>query len=69
MKTIIEIDISDIYVEDGIFSFDYVVTYNGKKRKKESYDSDYDTHTARAFKKILEDHYAVTLVLERISEE
>jgi hypothetical protein len=64
MKTIIEIEIKDITVEDGYYSFKYWITVNGKRRKGKTYDSDYDGQTAKQFRKILEDGHAVELALE-----
>ena len=65
MKTIIEVEISNIKVDEGYYSFDYIITVNGKKRKKESYDSDYENgDTPKQWKKTLEKGEAVNRAMQ-----
>ncbi len=65
MKEIIEIEVTNIEVDDGYYSFDYSVTRNGKKRK-DRYDGDFDSQTPAQWKKILEKGEAVNLILETL---
>ena len=65
METIIKVEISNIEVDERYYSFDYVITVNGKKRKKEKYDSDYENgDTPKQWKKYLEKGYAVECALQ-----
>lgn len=41
MKTIIEVEILNLAVDEEYFNFDYIITVNGEKRKIESYSDDY----------------------------
>lgn len=63
----LEIEISNIEVEDGYYSFDYVYTLNGKKKKK-SYDSGYEGWTEKEWKNELEKGEAVNIALQQIAE-
>lgn len=67
LNTRIEIDVTDIVVDDGYYSFNYTVIRDGKK-KKGSYDSDYDGQTAKQFLKVLENWEAINIVLERLCD-
>ena len=55
----------NIEVDDGYYSFDYVVTID-RKVKKGSYDSDYENWTEKQWLKELEDDYAVKQALEQV---
>lgn len=69
MKTIIEVEISNIEVDERYFSFDYKITLNGKATKG-CYESDYENgDTPKQWKKFLENGYAVKLALEDYSQE
>jgi hypothetical protein len=70
MKTIIEVEIENIEVDNGYYSFDYTITVDGKRKEKEIYSSDYDEGVwkEKAFKKTLEEGEAVRLALENFSQ-
>lgn len=65
MKTVIEVEVKDIEVEDGYYSFKYRITVNGRARRWESYDGDFENGmTAKQWKKELEKGYAVECVMQ-----
>lgn len=63
LKTVIEVEIKDVDVEDGYYSFKYRLTVDGKKRKWESYDSDFDGYSDKQWEKILKESYALECAL------
>ncbi len=65
MKTIIEVEIQNIKVDERYYSFDYVITVNGKKGRKQVYESDYENgDTPKQWKRTLEKGYAVEMALQ-----
>lgn len=66
MKYKIEIEITNIEVEDGYYQFNYKVLVNGKKRKQSLYSSDYCDWKDKQFKKFLEGGGALNRVFEEI---
>jgi hypothetical protein len=65
MKTIIEVEITNIEIDDFYFSFDYVIKINSKEYKQGQYESDHAwADDKKAFKKLLKDGDAVKLALE-----
>lgn len=65
MKTVIEVEISNVEVDSEYYSFDYIITVNSKKRKKENYSNDYQNGcTPKEWKKELERGYAVECALQ-----
>jgi len=69
MKTTLklEIEVLNIKVDEGYYSFDYTYTLNGKK-KKASYDSDYEGWTIKEWKNCLEKGEAIKTALQQIAE-
>ncbi len=64
LKTKIEIEVWDIEVtDDGYFSFDFSVKRDGTT-KKGKYDSDYDSQSAKTWRKTLQDGAALDIVIE-----
>ena len=59
MEKTIKIEIHDLRADDEYFSFSYTITVDGKKRRKESYDSDYDGHTPSEMMGVLKEVYGV----------
>lgn len=67
MKTVIEVEITNIKVDDRYYSFDYVVSVNGKVRPKEEYSSDHVWwDDIKGFKSLLKSSSAAQTVLEII---
>ena len=64
MKTKIEVDINNIKVEKGYFSFDYIVIINDKVIEENTYDNSHSWNDKKAFKKLLKDGYAVSLAIQ-----
>ncbi len=62
LETTIKLKVSNIEVNDGYYSFDYESVIDGKK-KKGSYDSDFDSQSSAQFRKVLENGYAVEQAL------
>lgn len=62
------LEIQNIEVNDGYYSFSYTYSLNGKK-KKSHYDSDYDGYTEKEFKKVLEKGHALQIALQQIAED
>lgn len=63
-KTIIEIIIGNITVDERNYGFDFIVNVNGKERLNGNYDDDYDGGDIEYIKKSLEDGMAEDLILE-----
>ena len=61
----IYIKVSNIKVIENYYSFNYLIKVNGKEEKG-CESGDYDGQTAEHFKKVLENGYALELVLERV---
>ena len=68
MKTKIEVDINNIKVEKGYFSFDYIVIINDKVIEENTYDNSHSWNDKKAFKKLLKDGYAVSLAIQWVLE-
>ena len=68
MKTKIEVDINNIKVEKGYFSFDYIVIINDKVIEENTYDNSHSWDDKKAFKKLLKDGYAVSLAIQWVLE-
>ena len=64
MKTKIEVDINNIKVEKGYFSFDYIVIINDKVIEENTYDNSHSWDDKKALKKLLKDGYAVSLAIQ-----
>lgn len=65
MKTIIEVTIENIDIDDKYYSFDYTIVVNGKQMSKSEYESDHVwSDDKEGFKKTLEEGEAVKLALE-----
>ena len=69
MKTKIEVEINKIKVEKGYFSFDYIVTINDKIIEENIYDNSHSWEDIKAFKKLLKNGYAISLVVQWIFEK
>ena len=69
MKTKIEVEINKIKVEKGYFSFDYIVTINDKIIENNTYDNSHSWEDIKAFKKLLKNGYAISLVVQWIFEK
>ena len=65
-KLKLEIEVCNIEIKDGYYSFYYIYTLNGKKKKK-SYDSDYDGWTEKQWKEMLIGGEAIKIALEEIA--
>ena len=70
MKEItIKIEVSNIEVDpDRYFSFDYVPSVNGKRKRKIRYESDFDNQTASEWKKALNKKEALTIALQDFTQ-
>ena len=68
-RTTIEIDIDNIKVDKRYFNFDFTISINGEEKLKSSYNDDYDGEDKKEMKRMLEDGYAVQLVLENCTLE
>ena len=69
MKTKIEVDINNIKVEKGYFCFKYSVTINDNFIETDVYDNSHSWEDIKAFKKLLKNGYAISLVVQWISEK
>lgn len=67
-KLKLELEIDNIKVEDGNYSFSYHYTLNGK-RKSKYYGSDYEGWTEKQWKKALENGEALKTALQEIAED
>ena len=68
MKTKIEVGISKIKVEKTYFCFEYSVTINDKFIETDFYDNSHSWEDKKAFKKLLKNGYAISLVVQWIFE-
>lgn len=65
MRTIIEVEVTNISVDDYYFSFNYKVIENGKLKKQGEYQSDHAwADDVKSFKALLKSSEAVKLALE-----
>jgi len=65
LKTIIEVEIKNINVEDRYYSFEYTIKVNGDIHTEEIYENDHDwADDKQGFKKLLRGGYAVELAME-----
>lgn len=64
----IKVEIDNIKVKDGYFSFSYLVT-SGKHHFSNWYESDFDAMDDLAMRKLLKNGYAIQLALQQVSEE
>lgn len=70
MKYTVEIEIKNLKVGEEYYSYDYIYSINGGKKKKGSYDSDYENGMSPSkWKKELEKNVAISNVLVHIGEE
>ncbi len=69
MRTKIEVEIKKIKVEKTYFCFEYSVTINDKFIETDTYDNSHSWEDKKAFKKLLKDGYAVSLVVQWIFEK
>jgi hypothetical protein len=68
ITTIIRCDIDNISVDEEYYSFDYVISVNGVKRKKERYESDYQNgKTPKEWRKELERGIATEIALQNLT--
>ena len=68
MKTKIEVEINKIKVEKGYFCFKYSVTINDNFIETDVYDNSHSWEDIKAFKKLLKNGYAISLVVQWIFE-
>lgn len=68
IKTVIEIEIENIKVEERYFNFDFTIKVNGEEKKKDSYNDSYDGETEE-IEESLKNGYATQLVMESYSSE
>lgn len=67
MKTIIEVEILNLSVDQYYYSFDYVITIDGEEKQRDRYDSDHCwQNDLKNFKAHLENGEAVKLALEQL---
>ena len=69
MKTKIEVEIKKIKVQKTYFYFEYSITINDKFIETDFYDNSHSWNDKKAFKKLLKDGYAVSLVVQWIFEK
>ena len=69
MKTKIEVEINKIKVEKGYFCFQYSVTINDNFIETDFYDNSHSWEDKKAFKKLLKNGYAISLVVQWIFEK
>ena len=69
MKTKIEVEISKIKVEKTYFCFEYSVTINDNFIETDVYDNSHSWEDIKAFKKLLKNGYAISLVVQWIFEK
>ena len=61
----LEVEIKNIEVEDRYYSFNYKITLDGKVRKQEYYEDDFDNGmTDKEWKEELESGYALECALQ-----
>lgn len=63
-KTVIEIIVDNIVVDEDDYYFDYIVKVNGEMKLSDSYSGDYDGGDIEEIKKSLENGMAEDLILE-----
>ena len=68
MKTKIEVEIKKIKVQKTYFCFEYSVTINDKFIETDFYDNSHSWEDKKAFKKLLKNGYAISLVVQWIFE-
>ena len=69
MKTKIEVEINKIKVKKGYFCFEYSVTINDNFIETDVYDNSHSWEDIKAFKKLLKNGYAISLVVQWIFEK
>ena len=69
MKTKIEIEIKKIKVQKTYFCFEYNVTINDNFIETDVYDNSHSWEDIKAFKKLLKNGYAISLVVQWIFEK
>lgn len=67
LKYKITIQIDNIQVDEGYYSFDWMARI-GTKKHTGSYDDSYEGHTKRGMRQVLEEGYALEIVLVKIGE-
>lgn len=66
MKTKIEVDITNLEIDEYNYSFDYTVTMNGKYLGSDTYESDHSwKNDLKGLKEMLMEGEAVKLALEQ----
>ncbi len=66
MKAVIEVEITNIKVDEKYYSFDYAVTMDGSFKKKDTYSSDHGWMLSyKSFEKILYEGEAVSTALQQ----
>lgn len=69
IKSVIEVEVSDIEVDEQYYSFQYTVKQDGKKIDSGEYNDDYENgDTPSQWKKTLEKGYAIRQVVVRAFE-
>ena len=73
MKRIIEIEISNVSVEEsgvghGYYSFDYTVSI-GKDVTRYTYENSYSGHTVSSMQELLQSNYPIGIVMVRVGED
>jgi hypothetical protein len=65
MKTVFEVEIKNIEVDEFYFSFNYKIKRDNELVAEDSFEDDHSWEDKKAFKKLLKERYAVDLALER----
>jgi len=69
IKVNFEVEIKNIEVNDGYYSFDYIVKTGNKILTEETYDSDFDNGMSDSrWKKELENGEALNIALQQFAE-
>jgi len=67
MKTVFEVETTNINVDDTYFSFNYKILRNGKEVNNDEYSSDHSwSNDKKTFKQLLKNSYAAELALEQL---
>lgn len=70
LKLKVEVEVSNFESEDGYYSFDYVYSIDGKIKKKQKHESDFENEmTDKEWIKYLEDGHALEIAMEEIADD
>lgn len=68
MKTVIEVEIKKLRVDQRYYRFDYIITIDGKEKECGHYNSDHCwQNDLKRFKRLLKNGEAVRLALEQLN--